>query len=628
MSEKESKLNTSPQPDVVQSAADDDETGSQENVEQSAHSLGSEGRESSRGSIGGGSSRGSVGRTSNTSTTRRASSQDLTESSLIKLFNMRFVLLSFVCNAVLLWIVIELGRSVTLPFDVGVGQILGVIFMELALLFTNELTRYGLDDGASYYFGFQLASKGGLSVAVCGFMQAHPLAKFLFVNDLSPSSTVKKVLTWLSVLWLGLYVFQWVAPLKVIELAGDVIRWDYGTVPCLTYDQDLQPFDRLLPTVETETGSAEPSFGAAVGLIRSQTPGINETLAVVSPQIVGTVNHGDTIIGFGYQVYIFTTCDCRLLKSQTDLQEASGLPSGSAAQLWAKYLELDYNIGMANAVINKTDTMELVTVISGTHFCGGYNTTETFAPVCNTTFHDHNRVQVLVEYMTDGTSASISSKRVEVREVLEKKNIGLWLVTAFQNVLGGEFSANRLPDVVPGVMNAILWWMTPNLLSPDPAMIDAGLETVFAFLFRGGVQRTYSAKGLTCTRNVVKPGECKLSFGGDGLLIAEISLVFQLFISILSFVAFIPWLMHEPPIGPAARLIRDKSYFLTMLSRSSLLKEAETLCNAPTYAIWHSIDVVVRVGESAQTKDDPDFGAIVLDTPKRVVQFTSGKEYY
>ena len=158
--------------------------------------------------------------------------------------------------------------------------------------------------------------------------------------------------------------------------------------------------------------------------------------------------------------------------------------------------------------------------------CGGLNMTG--MPVCTTTFSNHREAVVKMEYMTDGTTASIAQKDVRVRAYLDQApDLNLWAYEALDNILGSGVQVIPLPSPVPAMMSPLLWWTTADLMAIDPALLEAGLETTYTILFRAGVQRTYSTEGQKCIRNVVDDGHTTVTMLEYGHQAASAALIIQ-----------------------------------------------------------------------------------------------------
>ncbi|KAI8918907.1 hypothetical protein BC831DRAFT_481834 [Entophlyctis helioformis] len=570
--------------------------------------------------------RGSMSTTGSMSA-RYPHARELSETLTSKLFEMRWCICAVLVNIILIFVILSVGSGITVPVTLNISSSIGCVVLELLLLMSNIVTLAAVDDGAAAYFGHKLASRRGFSLAVCGFVQASVLQKSTFASQLSLNSTCRKILARASGLWVLLHVILWLTPISATALHSYPVRRDHGVVGCLAYGQEGIPVDRQWPIAVVETGLAEALFGTALGDLRTEQNDQNTTVALIGPQHLGVVEDGDTLVGPGFALDISSTCVCATSADVTGLTDV-GVPANLAQPLADAFNPLNNAVGMANAIVNDTDNLHAITLLSGTLVCGGKNQTRPFVPVCTTTFKNHTRATVLVSYMTDGTPASITPRSIHLRSLGAAVNLGTWAATALKNILDGEVSMLKLPNPNPGIINPLLWWMSPNMMAVDPSMIEAGLEAAFALLFRAGVQRTYSAKGMNCVRNIEVDSTSLLQLQTYGQNVAEFILGLQLCASIIGVLGFIPWFLEKNPIGPAVRLTKDAVYFTNMVHSSSVCQGSDQLCNAPGYALWDNLDTVVRVGEAVSTREDPLIGHVTMDRPKLVTAFTNGKRYF
>jgi hypothetical protein len=329
----------------------------------------------------------------------------------------------------------------------------------------------------------------------------------------------------------------------------------------------------------------------------------------LAPQIVGAVNDGDTLVGNGLITTILTNCSCTNGKTAADLAPfMSDFSSASAASLLTKFNTLNNADGMATYIEPRSENVYATSILSGSNVCGGID--QSFLTICNTNFYNHSYATILATFMTDGTPASIATKSADIRKVGDRA-ADTWLAQALLNIHEGQYSATRLPGNVPGALTPLLWWTTPNLLSTDPALLEAGIETYFTILLRAAMQRTYSVKGNTCIRNVFVEGSAIMYMNSYGVIVSLVILSIQLIASVLAAAAFIPWFLQETPIGPGVRLIKENIYFMTVVNSSGYIQGFQELCNAPTHTIWQILDQVVRIGESLSTRADV-VGHIIL----------------
>ena len=559
---------------------------------------------------------------------RFPTAREISESPVTILKEMTVCFISLIVNAFLLYLFTQLYYGVTIPIAVEYVTRIGAVFVEVILLIANVITIMAMTDGYAAYFGSRLCSKQGFSLAVCGFQQANPFLKIQYCNQLSLNSTCRKTLSRLAIVYIFYEFLKILCIVSATGVYGKTFRADKGTVNCVIFGQDFDPVDRGWPSINVQAGISELIFGTYVGYVRSERADLSLTTAIMTPQIVGAVNDGDTIIGDGFTTDIFTNCSCTNGNTASDLtQFISDNELTSSQTLLNEYNKLNNLDGMASYIQEQPENNRtaVTTLFSGSKVCGGSN--GTLLTVCTTVFNNHNHASIIVTYMTDGTPASIAGKESHVREITGPANL-TWMTSALLNIHDGNaFSSYRLPNNFPGALTPLLWWTTPNLLSTDPSLLDAGVETYFAIVLRAGMQRTFSVKGNTCTRNVIAEGYSFVNMAkyavGVALFIASV----QLFITILAIAAFIPWFLSEAPIGPGSRIILDNVYFLSLINSSGYIQGFSELCNATTFTIWQAVDVVARIGESLTTRAEI-VGHIVLDKPKVVRPLTNGKKYY
>lgn len=555
--------------------------------------------------------------------------RELSEQFGSKLFEMKWVWISFVVNAVLLYYLREMGNGVVLEISISTLETFGTVAIELLLLIANIITFHALNDGAAALFGYRLASKHGYSLAVCGFMQASSIGKWTFCNELSLNSTCRKLLTRITIIWVILDFLKILTPLSATALIKEQLRIDSGTIDCFLFEIDDKLQDRQWPTINSTAGFAELIFGTALGEVRSEFP-LNVTRQVMAPQIVGAVQDGDTIAGNGTGIDILTSCGCSAGTNYTNVMEVNAelsnveLSNDNAIAMYAQFKDMS-GLGFVNYITDPTDTgFNMTTMIHGSPICGD---DDFHIPVCVTRFFNHTKLDVEIRYMTDGTPASIAAEAVFIRKLHENLTDFNAPHFALKTILGGQISSFEMFATIPGVMNPLLWWTTPNLLATDPALLDAGLETTFTMLIRAGMQRTYDIKGSTCVKNVADEGKSKLTMRDYGVTVSTVILAYQLACSCIAVLCFIPWLFVSDPIGPSVRILKEEIYFNTLVHTSSINSGFWELCNAPQHMIWQALDIIMRVGETIQTTAE-DVGHVACDKPKLIANFQNGRKYY
>jgi hypothetical protein len=548
--------------------------------------------------------------------------REISETFTWKLREMKWCLLALVSNILLLAAVDAMKNGAVVSLNKEVASTWEGIVMEILLLATNIFTILAMDSGVAAFFGFQMATRGR-SMAVIGFSQTPAVFKMSFANDLSLNSSVRKILNRLAFLWAIMEILKVITPIGASALTASPVRSDAFTVDCIIFQQQGKPVDRNWPNVEAEIGFAELIFGKSIGRLRSQEE-VDITTAIVGPQLIGVVMDGDTIVGDGFLLDILSDCQCSASHLPDDL-ESVGVPTANKQAFTDAYLAVNSrNIFMVSA-LEKNDTAIVATgMLVNTPLCGGLNMTG--MPVCRTVFSNHRTAEVMVEYMTDGTTASIAQKFAFIRKETGEADLGTWAYAALNNILGAGVQTIPLPSQVPAMMTPILWWTTADLMAIDPALLEAGLETFYTILFRAGIQRSYATEGNKCVRNIVDPAQTILSMSDYGYQTALAALIIQLIFNAISAAAFVPWLLSNVPAGPAIRAMNESIYFTTLLADSNLGDNLKGLCNAPTHAIWQSLDVIVRIGESIMTQDEV-VGHITMDKPKVVRPLVNARCY-
>ena len=409
-------------------------------------------------------SRGSSG-----TTAEHRFAREISETFTIRLREMKWCILALACNVLMLVAVRAMATGVVVNLQINLVQTLEGIVMELLLLITNLLTIVAMDTGYSAFFGYQLATRGR-SMAVIGFSQASSIFKVSYANDISLNSSVRKVLNRLALIWAITEFLKLLTPIGASALHADVVRVDQGTVNCVNYGQDGVPVDRKFPNVKTEFGVAELVFGKSIGRLRSEEA-VDVTTAIVGPQLTGVVMNGDTIVGHGYQIDISTHCLCTANDTAASMEEAGVLPAVSAAFSTQASSSDRRNIYVVNSLVNEPDqgSFNVTSVLLNTPLCGGLDSTS--VPVCTTRFWNHTKAEIMIQYMTDGTTASIAQKFAFTRSIIEQADVNTWAYSAMEFMLGAGVQQFAMPSQVPGSLTSLLWWASSDLMCIDPALV-------------------------------------------------------------------------------------------------------------------------------------------------------------
>ncbi|TPX30873.1 hypothetical protein SmJEL517_g05674 [Synchytrium microbalum] len=527
--------------------------------------------------------------------------RELSETLLMKIQEMKWSLAALAANCFLLWLVSSLQNGLQVPLDVSTIGTVASVVCEVVLLIANVLTLMALNDGASAYFGYLLVSKRGFSYVICGFAQAPPFRKWGFANQLSLNSSCRGLLARISLLWMLAEMLKLMTPISATSLWGVSQRVDQGNIDCILFKEQNNPVDRLFPTVDSEAGFAESSFGSALGYVRSEVTTLNVTTFVMAPQIIGAVNDGDTIVGSGYTTDISTSCTCSPSISAAGFQ-AAGVPSADAATVYADYMAITSSMGLASVVNYNATAVVIHSALLGSGLCGGINQTQ-FTLICETTMSNHSASTIRVSYMTDGTTASVAQRNVDVLSIDSTANM-TWVQTAMYAIMGGKYSSINLLQTVPGTLNTLMWWTSTDLVAINPNYVEAGLETTFSLLLRAGTQRTYTTHGSSCIRNIQVGGQSILLMKSYGVISTVISLSLQLVFTVISILCFFPWLFSSTPIGPGVRLVKETIYSSTMLMNSPLGEGLQQCSNAQSHSIWQALDKTCRIGEAVTTLEE------------------------
>jgi hypothetical protein len=374
-------------------------------------------------------------------------------------------------------------------------------------------------------------------------------------------------------------------------------------------------------------GVAEYLFGNSIGIMRSQNDVANTTF-VMSPQLIGAADQGSTLFGNGFIQTIFTHCTCSGSEKAEDLVIA-GFDPTVVDDAVVLLNGLTRNPGLVNHLVydESLEQVNITSIYSGTAVCGGYDIEDPPVPVCFTTFSDIYHGIIEMRYMTDGTPASIAAEKATIRSYEEKASMK-WMHFAFQALFGGNVTAFALPSTFPGAVNPLMWWTTPNMQVSSASLLEEGFETAFAMLGKVAIQRSFGAKGGKCPTSVVVHEFIVFKITQNGLINGIIFLSIQMIMIILSFVGFLPWVIAQFPISPALRFVNDKSFFTVMMSKPSVSRYINDITpNVEKDYMWPKMDIVLRVGESVATKNDPNEGALTIDKPKAVANLSWTKAY-
>lgn len=72
---------------------------------------------------------------------------------------------------------------------------------------------------------------------------------------------------------------------------------------------------------------------------------------------------------------------------------------------------------------------------------------------------------------------------------------------------------------------------------------------MWTILLRAGIQRTYGTKGFQCVKNLVFDSSSQITMPSYGYVAAIVYLTFQFLVTVVSILAFIPWLTSKAPVS-------------------------------------------------------------------------------
>lgn len=160
------------------------------------------------------------------------------------------------------------------------------------------------------------------------------------------------------------------------------------------------------------------------------------------------------------------------------------------------------------------------------------------------------------------------------------------------------------------------------------SLLEAGLETTFAMLSKGAVQRVFGTRGHSCSQSIISPTSVLLTITPIGYYSGLAFSIGQFLVNLIALLGFLPWLLSKNPMAPAVRLVKDHTYFTVMISRQETSYIVSNIKpNCEKNYIWPRMDNVLRIGEKLSTREDPDQGDITLDRPKFVAPLENGKVY-
>ncbi|KAJ3101049.1 hypothetical protein HDU97_001692 [Phlyctochytrium planicorne] len=572
--------------------------------------------------IAGGNFRATTGQSMTSSmsigTSRWPHARELSETFGLKMrFITSIVAVAFL-NVLLILITVAMAKGITLKLSPTAVHYAGGVILELILLLTNSMTVFAVDLGVSIFLAILLTSKG-YSMAACGFMQTSPILRLSFTNELSLNSPCRKTLERVAFAWILLESLKLVSPLGATGLEATEVREVSSTSNCILFDAtDLR--DRGFPTLWSAAGVAEFIYGTALGCMRSEFPCTDEGSELVfGPQLSGTIGDGDTIVGRGYHLYLSTTCNCYNISNPNVVKQGI-LTQTDVSALQGVLNQTNSFIMLSSNITNlPAQDQVLFSIVPGNiRTCGGLK--PEIMPVCQTVAKNMSDVNVVSTFLTDGTTASIALVDSQVQEFYGTQSAPTSVIGDILTTIMIAGKPYILTGTVPGMMNALLYWTSSDLIAVDPSLQDVGIETMVSIILRAAMQRNFKAKGGSCPKKhavsdtsfvVLRDWSVKSILAGMSVIALLLSLM---------------WLIRTSPILPALQAIRNPSFFMTLLSDSPFGINLQGTGNAPRHVIWQNLDIVVKIGENIETLEE-NVGRIKMERSKLVRPLKNGRVY-
>ncbi|KAI8621022.1 hypothetical protein BC830DRAFT_1058694 [Chytriomyces sp. MP71] len=555
--------------------------------------------------------------------------QEVSETFSTKLIAIKYLILSVLLNIVLLLLAVFMGQGLEVPFSPRFANITFGVAVEAVILITNILTLKTLDLGVAIFISMLMTNRSGYGLVSCGFIQAKPLERLQYAQSLSLNSTCRKTLERVAYLWILLELLKALSPFAATDVFNMPIRTLSGSVNCIVFDANpSKTTDRTYPTLESSSGTAEFLFGRALGCMRSERGDCGEgSLFAFGPQLDGAVNDGDAVAGEGFAMKIATHCQCMDISLPEAVTQGYLTMKDQAIVLdWVqKGLPYPFLVLMQNMNITGNSFLS-TTVLGGAQTCGGYSMF--VLPVCTTNISSFENAMIVSSYATDGTTASIALVASDIygnstnsRSAITSQDIR----NALAAILPPSAPYELVPNI-PGLGNALMWWMSTDLRAFDPTLLPQGMETMYAVILRAGIQRTFNTFGSSCLREVFRNDATTVSFNTRGTLTVYVIGGLQLLISAFSFLLASVWFFSPSPLGPAIRIVTQPMYFISLLCESPFWFNLQGTGNAQSHVMWQQLDTIARIGESLDTLDEP-IGRLRIDRPRLVKSLANGRIY-
>ncbi|KAJ3217620.1 hypothetical protein HDU67_007562 [Dinochytrium kinnereticum] len=550
--------------------------------------------------------------------------RELSETFGLKMRYVSSILAVACLNGVLIIFALLLAKGATIKLSPTMVHYAGGVILELVLLLTNSMTVFAVDLGVSIFLAIMLTSRG-YSMAACGFMQTAPFMRLSFTNELSLNSPCRKTLERVAFTWILLESLKLVSPLGATGLDAKQVRVVSSTSNCIVFD-GTSLRDRNFPTFWSAAGVAEFIYGTALGCMRSEFPCTDEgSEFVFGPQLSGVIGDGDTIVGSGYHMWITSHCTCHNVTSP-DVVRSGVLTATDVAAIMPVLNQSNHFVMLSSNVTSSpaSNTVSFSIIPGNIRTCGGLRAE--VMPVCYTEIKNLSDVTVVSTFLTDGTTASIALVDSQVREFLGTQ---LTHTSVMGTVMSSIMTPGKpyvLTGAVPGMINAILYWTSSDLIGVDPTLQDAGIETMVSILLRAGIQRNFKTRGSSCPKQQAVSDTSFVILRDWSVQSILVTAAIQTGMSVIALLLSLLWLFRSSPILPALQAIRNPSFFMTLLGDSPFGINLQGTGNAPRHVIWQNLDLVVKIGENVETLDE-NVGRIKMERAKLVRALKNGRIY-
>ena len=175
----------------------------------------------------------------------------------------------------------------------------------------------------------------------------------------------------------------------------------------------------------------------------------------------------------------------------------------------------------------------------------------------------------------------------------------------------------------------MLWLTSQNTQGVGLGLLEPGMEASMSMVARGAMQRSYVSAGSTCVQNNYDPMSVTLHIQEYASNAAVVWITFQIIINLMALIGIIPWLVMQTPIFPAIEVASNPIMFSLLSAKNNVTinRMRGMSSNMDQNLMWPRLDMVLRVGESIQTAEDPDRGVVVMDKPKMATIMKYEKSY-